>query len=347
MIRLALTADALAETHFAVSPLMQAGVVLHPLSPAAPCPEAPSPARLRAVLSRPELSVISAFRSGIRGYTPDFMTPGTRTGPVPDLTEELHRVATTPTSVVARQMRTLFASSAATSREPDRQAALVTIRRHLDRGEGEFAHRIADEMEAFWSACLAPSWPAIRSSTEADLDHRARLTATSGLKEALNSLHPKIRYQSGALHLTHPRSFDAPDVAHIIMFPSPLARCWLISIDPWSRRGVYLIYPTRRNDDAHGAADDNPLAGVLGRSRMALLADLATPRTTTELADRHRMSPSTVSYHLTRLHRAGMVTRSRNGKHVHYRRTRLLTPPLMSKPTHRTRSYEDGVLSSA
>jgi DNA-binding transcriptional ArsR family regulator len=113
---------------------------------------------------------------------------------------------------------------------------------------------------------------------------------------------------------------------------------------------VNLIYPARRHPDAHTPARESvdPWADVLGRSRVSLLADLATPRTTTELAERHGMSASTVSYHLSRLHRAGLVLRKRQGKHVLYRRTRLLaSTPSGPEPARRTLLDADGVLSAA
>ena len=68
---------------------------------------------------------------------------------------------------------------------------------------------------------------------------------------------------------------------------------------------------------------------VLGRRRSTLLADLRTARSTTELAGRHTLSPATVSYHLSRLHDAGLVTRRQAGHEVLYEQTdlaaRLLT----------------------
>ena len=63
------------------------------------------------------------------------------------------------------------------------------------------------------------------------------------------------------------------------------------------------------------------LAGVLGRTRALLIADLAAPSTTTALAARHRLSPASVSAQLTRLREAGLVSSHRLGKEVHYQRT--------------------------
>ncbi|GHD98281.1 hypothetical protein GCM10010339_04830 [Streptomyces alanosinicus] len=60
---------------------------------------------------------------------------------------------------------------------------------------------------------------------------------------------------------------------------------------------------------------------MIGQARFLLLSDLGSPCTTTELARRHHMSASTVSYHLLRLHRVGLLHRTREGSKVYYQRT--------------------------
>jgi DNA-binding transcriptional ArsR family regulator len=50
-------------------------------------------------------------------------------------------------------------------------------------------------------------------------------------------------------------------------------------------------------------------------------ADLETARSTADLATRIGYTPGTVSYHLGALHRAGLVTKVRAGRHVLYQRT--------------------------
>jgi DNA-binding transcriptional ArsR family regulator len=54
-----------------------------------------------------------------------------------------------------------------------------------------------------------------------------------------------------------------------------------------------------------------------------MLADLAAPRSTAELAKRLSLSPATTSHHLTALRDAGLVTGSRAGRSVLYARTSL------------------------
>ena len=54
-----------------------------------------------------------------------------------------------------------------------------------------------------------------------------------------------------------------------------------------------------------------------------MLADLAAPRSTTELAERLQISPANASHHLTALRDAGLVTGRREGRAVLYVRTPL------------------------
>jgi DNA-binding transcriptional ArsR family regulator len=61
---------------------------------------------------------------------------------------------------------------------------------------------------------------------------------------------------------------------------------------------------------------------LIGPTRALLLAELATPRSTSELAELLHLSPGTVSYHLQVLHRAGLLHRTRRSRHVLYQKVR-------------------------
>ncbi|MEU4208553.1 hypothetical protein AB0F13_00890 [Streptomyces sp. NPDC026206] len=250
-------------------------------------------------LAMREQRLIPALRAQIGSYTPDFMTPGTPPGAMPDIGAELHRVATTRAEVVGRQMCRLFE----TAQVPDGGAGAESR--------------------------LAPVWPGLRARAEADIEQRAMACATAGLAQALGSLHPTVTYRSATLVLADRRQISTTTSKGVTLFPSSLAASWLLSVDPWDERGPYLIYPARpepvettRADGPHTARPrEKSLADIIGPSRLSLLHDLETPRTTTELAHRHFMSTSTASYHLVRLHRAGFLTRTREAHRVYYRRT--------------------------
>ncbi|WP_230421121.1 ArsR/SmtB family transcription factor [Actinomadura soli] len=65
------------------------------------------------------------------------------------------------------------------------------------------------------------------------------------------------------------------------------------------------------------------LAALVGESKARLLRLLDEPLATVELAHRLRVTPSAVSQHLGVLHRAGLVTRARQGRRVLYHRSPL------------------------
>ncbi|MFI0715033.1 hypothetical protein ACH4SK_31295 [Streptomyces inhibens] len=101
------------------------------------------------------------------------------------------------------------------------------------------------------------------------------IIARSGPHTALNSLHRQITYRCGALHLESEQRIEVAGTTDITLFPSELAHSWLVSVDPWRERGIYLICPTRRpNGPDRSARGTDPLLGnVIGHSRSALLRD--------------------------------------------------------------------------
>ncbi|MFF4603930.1 winged helix-turn-helix domain-containing protein [Streptomyces sp. NPDC001339] len=353
MIDIAVSTDALAAIRFAVSPLMQAGAVLHPHRPRAVSRMRMNGQQVDAALQERGLHLLSALRREIHGYAPDFLTPGPGSDLAPDVDRELHQVATTPSPIVARQMNRVLQTSRVlrmnrvlrSASPPERASAsgrpggfpggLPDVRDFLELGEQAFAQQAADELASFWQRSLAPMWPAISARAKADIDHRARLIARSGLHTALNSLHRDIAYDCGALRLENEQQLQVSGTADVTLFPSTLAHSWLISVDPWHERGIYLVYPVRPvhpgrplrpahhppGTDRTAGGTDPSLGNVIGHSRSLVLTDLDVPRTTTQLAARHHLSSSTVSYHLSHLLRAGLVTRVRDGNRVYYQRT--------------------------
>jgi DNA-binding transcriptional ArsR family regulator len=61
-------------------------------------------------------------------------------------------------------------------------------------------------------------------------------------------------------------------------------------------------------------------AELIGHTRARILTLLERPQTTADLAARLSLSPSTVSYHLGVLYRAGLLERRRDRRRVVYTR---------------------------
>lgn len=242
-------------------------------------------------------------------YVPDFLVPLPATYE-PTLDAELAAVAAAPASVVRDQLVRAFPGGVPRA-----------VARVLDAGgERAVAETAAAQLRACWDATLAESWPALRRVLDEDVRHRAAGAARSGLAEILNDLHPALRWDGS--HLTKETAYE------LSLTPSPGLVLTPSVFLPWTAvwngapDDVLLGYPAR----GRGAVWSTPspvwgAAPTLGARRVALLADLNTPRSTSELATRHHLSPATVSYHLNRLCTDGLVTRRQDGHSVLYAAT--------------------------
>jgi DNA-binding transcriptional ArsR family regulator len=92
---------------------------------------------------------------------------------------------------------------------------------------------------------------------------------------------------------------------------------------PWQPT---LVYPARGIGGLWAEPSDRTpeaLVRILGRGRAAVLTALDDPATTTALAHRLGLAPSSVSAHLSALRDAGLLVSRRYGHQVLYERTPL------------------------
>jgi DNA-binding transcriptional ArsR family regulator len=92
------------------------------------------------------------------------------------------------------------------------------------------------------------------------------------------------------------------------------------------RNAASLIYPAAGMVGAWSSTDPSPpdrLNRLIGRSRAALLTALVQPASTTQLVAQLGISLGAAGDHLGVLRDAGLVSRSRSGRSVQYRRTAL------------------------
>lgn len=322
MISVRLGADALTDATFALSPLAQMVFLLGLGGTVAGTEQPRERPGVREILFRKDLRLLAALRGEIRGYAPGFLLPQCESHGALD--GELHQLATTPDGVVAQQLDRVLTLARAGQAGPS--AGVTTIAAALDAGEQSFVQRLASELGHFWRGFMAERWEGLRCRMEADIRHRGASMASRGLSATLNSLHPAVSYDSGVLHIRDERSWKVFEGSRMVLHPSPLASTWLLRDDPWGDGGTHLVYPVGASGASGGApaagpAAEGELGKVIGEARLLLLSDLGSSRTTTELAERHRMSASTVSYHLLRLHRVGLLNRVREGSRVYYQRT--------------------------
>jgi DNA-binding transcriptional ArsR family regulator len=321
MITIPLSTEDLTKVRIAPSPLWETvtsfGVLLHHGRGTV---HAPWAARAPRVLSGTDLSALVAAMC-VAGRCPDFLTPP------PDVSaatfgEELERLRTTPAEVVheeveafVRQEKLQFGTLA-----PEKVRLL-----EIYLSDPEYSlERLVDELKRYHDLALAPYWPRIQEHLEGDTLKRGQALALGGVEALLSGLHPKASYGGGVLELD--KTYEA------IIEPAGRGITLVPCVFAWPRVEV-LVQPGYRPTLAYGprgvanlwsvsssAPNGTALEAALGAVRASVLKSLSPmPTTTTELAHQLRLSPATISAHLSRLKAAQLVEPHRNGKRVYYR----------------------------
>lgn len=251
-----------------------------------------------------DLSQMTAASPARPGYRPDFVNPPPDR-PRTTLKRELQRVLRTPRTRMLRELGWAY---------PDGDVPELDLR------------ALVAQAAAYANRVLVPHWPRIEAAIETEFSLRGRRLAREGAASAFADLHPSMRFEGDALGIDRdyeqevelggrglllvPSVFVAPDV-------------WAMWDLPWQPSVVYappgvaeLWAPPQRDREA-------ALAGLIGHRRAEVLAGLATPVSTLDLAGRLRASPAGVSAHLKALREAGLVTGRREGRAVLYARTPL------------------------
>ncbi|HVT38440.1 MAG TPA: DUF5937 family protein, partial [Gemmatimonadaceae bacterium] len=180
---------------------------------------------------------------------------------------------------------------------------------------------LADELSRYWACVGAGHWARIVSVLEADIAFRAREMAVCGTGPMLNRLHAMVRYEAGAISVTA----GSDSACHSrgrgwVLMPSvftwPTVR--VTTTDPWRPAMSYPARGVAEVWDGVPPVGEDALGTLLGRRRAAVLAALAVPRTTLEVAGRLSITPGAASLHLSRLHEARVVDRMRAGRYVFY-----------------------------
>lgn len=250
------------------------------------------------------------------GYIADFLTPPPTT-PMPDLADELAVVAATAFDLVRRDLGQLPAPPAG---DPNRSASR----------RGAFAadpHRHLAELVGvlrdYWELAIEPYWPRLRALLDADVVHRSRALALGGTQSLFADLHPDVRWDGEILSVVKKHRHHST-LGGEGMLLVPCAFAWpsvLIMCDgPWP---ATVIYPPRGVATLWAESETAPagLAGALGRTRADILAALAGPAATGELAGRLGVTAGAVSQHLTALRGAGLVVSHRLGRRTIHART--------------------------
>ncbi|MGC4750251.1 ArsR family transcriptional regulator [Micromonospora sp. DT201] len=317
MIRIELDEPTLARTRIATSPLWEVMTSLYVLQRnqgEAPWPYTGWARHARRVLDEvPATAPARLLAIGSRA--PDFLSP-VPTSAAPTLAEQLAELRATPAEVIAEQIpRYHHPDDVPGWLSPfvtDRQAAL---------------DRLADGIEAYWDAAIAPWWPAMRAALDEEVLHRARALAAHGPDALLADLHERVRWDKPVLTLVKPleQHFEAVG-QRLLLIPLIFSRGALacstdhpeiVAVSYQARGAALLAEGTPAPAIGTGPTTDR-LAVLVGRGRAQVLRALTRPASTAGLAATLGLAPSTVSEQLSALLSAGVVHRRRVGRRVLY-----------------------------
>jgi DNA-binding transcriptional ArsR family regulator len=305
--------DDLARVRFAISPLFELAASRQLLrDPARHSIHAPWAREAAERVKGLDLALLDAAISE-GPYLPDFVTPPPERAR-PTLAGELRRVRALSHERIGRELAWAYPG-----RRPPPAARILLS----DPAAG--LRRLTADMAAYWERAVAPWWERLRAALEADIAYRGARLAAGGPVAAFGDLHQEVVWQDGTLQVRRPyEATVALDGRGLLLLSAVFAwpSVWAMTDPPWQPT---LVYPPRGVGllwERQGAAPD-ALSDLLGRRRAQLLAELAAPATTQELALRLAASPAGVSEHLGILRRAGLVEGRREGRTVRYERTRM------------------------
>jgi DNA-binding transcriptional ArsR family regulator len=242
------------------------------------------------------------------GYVPDFLGPPPET-PLPNFEDELAAIRGVPADRVRTEIGMLH------GRRPP--AVLRPLLEHPRKG----LRTLTDALVGYWERTLDRHWSRLRSLLQGEVLHRARQFTVGGSELLFHDLHEDVRWDGERLCVGI--RYDAEIALEgrgLLMLPSAFywPRVAVVTDPAWQPS---LTYPPRGvatlwdPDEPRGPEG---LEALFGATRAAILAELDTPRSTTELARRLDLTPSAVSQHLGRLSRGGVVNGSREGREVLY-----------------------------
>ncbi|MEU7802247.1 ArsR family transcriptional regulator [Micromonospora arborensis] len=272
--------------------------------------------RARVTLRRPEVAarvrpLVELTRPN--SWLPDFLTPAAR--PNVEMAEQLDQIAATPPDVVVRDLL------ATTPRRP-----LGAFGQALLTDPSGLLPQVVDAVRVWYDEAIAPDWPRMRALLDADVAYRAAQLAEVGAGQLFEQLHPSLRWHGDRVISDDPfeRDFDLRGRG-LALIPGVFTDrrvLWNLLEDSLPA-GVYPVRAVGTLWETAATPPGDPLGRVIGPGRAALLHLLETAVTTTDLARRAGMSAGNVSQHLAALHAAGLVSRSRQGRHVLYRNTEV------------------------
>jgi DNA-binding transcriptional ArsR family regulator len=271
-------------------------------------------AMARSRLASQDLSLVDTLVSG-SNYLPDFLMPPPQRWDT-TFEFELGRVRESTVDDVRASLDRCWP-----------ETELPQALRPLYENPVEELGPLADLLTDYWDAAIAPVWERLCAVHDADLSYRSAALTSGGVAALFADLHPWISYADDRLSVRLPNHDRVHRVngAGVLLVPCVFVwpRLTVFDDDPYQPA---IAYPARGVGEVWAEPLDHsgaPVADLIGRGRAAVLALLDLPQSTTQLAARLGVAPSTVSEHLAILRRSRLVRSHRSGKTVLYERTDL------------------------
>ncbi|QRP49205.1 ArsR family transcriptional regulator [Amycolatopsis sp. FDAARGOS 1241] len=304
MLDLAWSVDELARTRLAFSPLWEIVASVRVLArPGEHALHLPWMRQASAALADAEIDVAPLADLVAGRSVPRFFAPAP-SSPMPRPADELADLRDVSPRAVRREIESM---------DPTRPASLTRLHRDPEAGPTGSPASWSGTGRSRWRPCgraCAPCswatcctargcWPPARSTT---------CSSTSA---------PAVHWAERALTVARRRipATGAPHGRGLVLAPSVFVWPRVVSRTHAGRQPV-LRYPARGIAglwETGGTRSSPALRGVLGRSRSALLASLATPADAGDLVRRTGLKPCVVAKHLQLLQAAGLVTVADDG----------------------------------
>jgi DNA-binding transcriptional ArsR family regulator len=326
MIEIVLAHSDLARVRFAHSPIEELVASLRVLQdPSRQLMYGRWLAATRSRLDGMRLELLTALAPTGR-YLPAFLfPPPTQSWGV--LADELVRVAASPPALVRAEL----------DEAREGQPLPAVLEPLYDDPAGQLP-AVVQELARYWQAAIEPVWQQVRGLCTADVAYRMEQFANGGVAQVLRDLHPDLSFSDERLLVDKPHHCSHRlDLAGTGIVLAPCAFTWpTLIVGCCGVDQPVLIYPPRGVAELWEdtvAEQPDPLSALVGRTRANLLAILALPSTTTQLAEQLDLSPAAVSQHLKILKDAALVTAHRRGRMVLYQRTPAATTLLAAVPS--------------
>lgn len=308
-VNIKLNPEDLVSLRFAISPLWECIAAFRMwMNRQPPALFFPWVKQIGSSLRETDWSLLAGLALVARGTIPDFLCPPPSI-PTPTLDQELEDLMSVPDQVIREEIRLAYAGE------------VPKTLQHFVRTPSSSKPQLLALLKEFWYKAIAPHWTLLRAVLEGEMLYRARALAVGGIEELLSGLHRDVTIRASNLTVRTTSYWDgAQRKRGLLIIPSIFSwpDIFLTVRPPWR---TALNYPCRGIADLWDSgprASCGSLEQLLGPSCAKIITRLRVPRTTVETAAALHLSPAATSEQITKLWNAGILERTRIGRHVFY-----------------------------